>query len=239
MGRLHSYGLEWIDEDSLYQVTLKVIGGALERKRRENKRFPPDMFTVVAQAVLTESSLSSSLEFDVLRSANKTLSNAIGNWHQSVLGLAPKWENLGTQGGLLDLRMKAGCKSEKWGRPIVVEVKNRFNTIKKVDEKNVWDNLDRAARLENAVAYLFQIIPETPERYDRPWKVSGRDERPNIRCCDGATAYDMVFEHNGALRELSEVFPMLVNDVANNSAVMPEGFEESELEIAFRRCLPD
>lgn len=98
-------------------------------------------------------------------------------------------------------------------KPTYVEVKNRYNTIKASDEKNVWDNLDTLARASGGKSYLVQIVPKKPERYDEPWRVSGRSSRDHVRCCDGATAYTYAFKRENALQEFYEVFPDILSDV--------------------------
>ncbi|WP_201772594.1 Eco47II family restriction endonuclease [Bifidobacterium catenulatum] len=208
----HDYGLDWIDQDALYEKTKHVFESAINKKK-EKKSNPPDPFTLVAQSIISESTLENVLHFEVERKINKTLSNSVGLWHQHILSLAPGWVDLGSNGGGIDLKMEPGFTDSRFGKPLVAEVKNRFNTIKASDEKEVWDTLDLAAKTHGAIAYIFQIVPKTSERYDRPWKVSGRPEKENIRCCDGATAYDIVFQRDNALHDLYEVFPLIMDDI--------------------------
>lgn len=235
----HSYGLDWIDEDALFRVTEKVFGSAIRKvEDRAGRALPPDPFTVVAQAVLTDAPVADVLEFDRVRAINKTLSNAIGEWHQAVLGIAPNWRSLGANGGGVDIRTREGYLSPKWGKPVFAEVKNRFNTIKASDEKDMWDKLDLLAKANEAVAYLIQIVPRTTERYDRPWKPSGRTERRTVRCCDGATAYDMVFGRAGALRDLYEAFPLVMADVVSGSPELPGSFSADDALRVFSDGLP-
>lgn len=212
MGALR-YGLAWIDEGVLRAVTQHTFGNALQTKKRQA---PPDPFTLVAQSVITNSSLDSAIGFEAERAINKTLSNEIGLWHQRVLGLAEGWHDLGASGGGVDLR--SDRIDARFGKTLVAEVKNRYNTIKSSDEKKVWDQLDLDARSTDSVAYVFQIVPKDHARYDRPWKVSGRSERDHVRCCDGATAYEMVFGREDALQELYEAFPALLRDALGLTA---------------------
>lgn len=211
----HSYGLSWIDEDALFDVTVESFKKSIADSRKKMTfGNPPDPFTLAAQAVLTGAPLSDPIGFEPKRALNKTVSNNVGLWHQHVLGLAEGWEDSGTSGGGIDLRMTPGRTDPKFGKQILAEVKNRYNTIKSSDEKDVWDRLDFAARSNNAVAYVFQIVPKTPQRYDRPWNVSGRTARDHVRCCDGATAYELVFGRRDALKELYEIFPILLGEAA-------------------------
>lgn len=212
-GSNHRYGLDWIDEDELYKIVEHVFGSSIEKAKSSELSTPPDPFTIAVQAVLFDQPAESMTAFEKLRGVNKTISNAVGNFHQCVLGLAEGWENLGANGGVVDLVVHETPTS----KPVHVEVKNRYNTIKASDEKDVWDKLDMLARTNNSVSYLVQIVPKNPVRYDKPWSVSGRPERDHVRCCDGATAYAWAFKKENALEELYEVFPDILSDVLGRS----------------------
>ncbi|WP_297565571.1 Eco47II family restriction endonuclease [uncultured Arcanobacterium sp.] len=209
----HQYGLDWLDEDELYKIVKHVFGSSIEKAKSSELSTPPDPFTIAVQAVLFDQSAESMMAFEKLRGVNKTISNAVGNFHQCVLGLAEGWDNLGANGGVVDLIVRETPTS----KPVHVEVKNRYNTIKASDEKAVWDKLDMLARTNNSVSYLVQIVPKNPVRYDKPWNVSGRSERDHVRCCDGATAYAWAFKKENALEELYEVFPDILSDVLGRS----------------------
>lgn len=222
----HSYGLDWIDEDKLFDVTAHVFSGVIRKARsmREGAlRTPPDPFTIVTQAVLSGQDAESMMAFEQLRGINKSISNAVGTWHQTVLGLADGWENLGSTGGVVDLFVRETPDAA----PIAVEVKNRYNTIKSSDEAALWDRLDMLARSNKSKSYLVQIVPSPNdrERYDRLWKVSGRETKETVRCCDGATAYTWAFGKHDALSELYHAFPKLLSDVASISGFNDEGME--------------
>ena len=216
----HSYGLDWIDEDELFAITKHVFQRAITKAREVELQLPPDPFTLVTQGVLFHQSAESMFSFEKLREVNKTISNAVGNWHQAVLGLADGWVNLGANGGGVDLRVM----TEDPLHPIAVEVKNRFNTIKSSDEKELWDKLYFLAQTNGSKSYLVQIVPKTPERYDRPWNVSGRTPNERVRCCDGATAYSWAFGRSNALRELYDAFPLILGDVLDENDVSADGF---------------
>lgn len=180
---------------------------------------PPDPFLIVAQASVTGTSFQDGMAFEEIRKVNKSISNALGNKHQYILGIAPNWKSLGATGGVLDVRTKPGYLHPRFGKAIVAEVKNRFNTIKSSDEKDVWDKIDQAARLSDAQGYLFQIVPKTPERYDEMWEPSGRSAKPTVRCCDGATAYELVFGYHDALYELYCALPEILEDIKRTNGI--------------------
>ena len=142
----HDYGLTWIDNAALYDEIKKNFGKFFAPEKNK-KQLPPDPFLILTQALITGESLNDSLGFEKTRKINKSLSNALGDMHQGILGLAPHWTTLGAAGGVLDIKTVDGYVHPAIGKPVVAEVKNRFNTIKASDEKDVWDKIDAAARL--------------------------------------------------------------------------------------------
>ena len=235
----HNYGLTWIDNNDLYLEVERAFSRLLGLSGSTDNSLPPDPFLITAQSLIADTSFSNCLAFEDIRKLNKSLSNALGNMHQYILGVAPHWESLGTTGGVLDIRTKPGYLHPKFGKPIVAEVKNRFNTIKS-EEKTVWDKIDQSARLSGAQGYLFQIVPKTAERYDKMWAPSGRSEKATVRCCDGATAYEMVFGYRDALYELYCALPEVLVDVKRtnglkHTAPLPS---PKEMEQLYRMVLP-
>ncbi len=209
----HTYGLSWVDEETLYQTTLDCFSKALGLSKGSAEN-PPDPFTLVAQAMVTNTTLEANLVFEAVRKVNKSLSNAVGSFHQCVLGLSPNWESMGKSGGLVDLRTVHGYLHPRFGKPVVAEVKNRFNTIKASEEAGVWDKIDHASKvMGNAQGYLFQITPKMPERYDKKWAPTNRVARDHIRVCDGATAYELVFGVPTAMKELYLALPEVFLDI--------------------------
>lgn len=232
----HSYGLSWIDEDRLFEVTDHVFGKMFAVRKEE--QLPPDPFTLVAQAKILDEPLQAIVDFDDLRSRNKSLSNAIGLWHQKVLGLSPRLTELGSNGGGVDLRTAPGVLLPTWGKPGYFEVKNRFNTIKASNEKDVWDKLKLLAQSNGAVSHVVQVIPRTREPYDRPWVPSGRTSDERVRCCDGVTAYAFAFDRPEALHELYRAMPAVLDDVRmehglSSAAAVEEGLSEQLFDEAF------
>ncbi len=157
--------------------------------------------------------------------------------HQGILGLAPHWTTLGTAGGVLDIKTVDGYVHPVIGKPVVAEVKNRFNTIKASDEKDVWDKIDAAARLTNSQGYLFQIVPADTHRYDEKWEPSGRKAKNTVRRCDGATAYEIVFEYKNALHELYEALPAIFADIRSSDS-MVSTIDRKTMELLYSSVFP-
>lgn len=232
----HDYGLTWIDNDALYYEAKRNFDKFFAPERNK-KQLPPDPFLILTQALITGESLNDSLGFEKTRKINKSLSNALGDMHQGILGLAPHWTTLGTAGGVLDIKTVDGYVHPVIGKPVVAEVKNRFNTIKASDEKDVWDKIDAAARLTNSQGYLFQIVPADTHRYDEKWEPSGRKAKNTVRRCDGATAYEIVFEYKNALHELYEALPAIFADIRSSDS-MVSTIDRKTMELLYSSVFP-
>jgi len=214
----HDYGLDWVDNDALYGAVLTSFSNLLGLTDSA-RDLPPDPFVIIAQGMVTDTAFEENMRFEQVRKVNKSMSNAMGNMHQKVLSLGENWHDLGTAGGVLDIATVPGYVHPRFGKPVVAEVKNRFNTIKASNEKDMWDLIDQASRLNSAQGYLFQITPPSPERYDMMWEPSGRRAKANVRVCDGATAYEIVFGVPDALKQLYMALPGIFADIRRRNGM--------------------
>jgi len=146
------------------------------------------------------------------RKAQKTLSNHVGDFHQSVLGKVAGWANLGKGGGL-DLLSKE--------RKIIAEIKNKHNTVTGGKLVHVYTELDdcvmqKTSLYKDYTAYYVEIIPKKPRLYDVPFrpsdkaKGSRKPENVLIRKIDGYSFYNLVTGVDGALYQLFNVLPDVI-----------------------------
>ncbi|MCG7259190.1 MULTISPECIES: Eco47II family restriction endonuclease [unclassified Corynebacterium] len=212
-----TWTIDWITKDKVEAIARKSFAGAIRRiKAKQKKNLQTDPTLVIALNALLDMPYK-----DVIRIADdvsivKTLQNAIGDFHQAVLGAAHGWNDSGSSGGVFDI-----YSDEKiplaGDRNVVAEVKMRYNTIKASDEAKTWDKLKDAVNSRGGssqcVAYLIQIVPKTQESYDRPWKVSGRNQLPYVRCIDGTTAYHLVTGEPDALNQLLHALPAILKEI--------------------------
>lgn len=224
------YGLDWVDQDLLFHTIARTLRNPLGLKTVRTD-MPDDPFSMLLQSMIADVSMEEVRLFEVRRKLNKRISNAVGVLHQNVLGLAENWTSLGTAGGVLDLRTVEGYVHPRFGKPVVAEVKNRFNTIKASEEPEMWRKIKDAANLSQAQGYLFQITPRHKERVDQMWKVSGLTENPLVRVCDGVTAYELVFGVPDALEQLYFALPHILSDILQELGRTPTQalLEEREL----------
>lgn len=153
------------------------------------------------------------IEQEKARQSQKTMQNAIGDFHQEILGSILGWSNLGIAGGL-DV-----VNEEK---KIIAEVKNKFNTTKGNHRVEIYDAIKsklKEKKYNNFTGYFVEIIPQDKKSYNKPFTPPDnktkkrRPTKRNIRIIDGASFYALATGRKSALQELFEVLPgVLVND---------------------------
>ncbi len=154
-----------------------------------------------------------------LRQAGKSFENALGDFHQRLLGSINGWESLRT-GGQFDVI----CQSRK----IIAEIKNKHNTVKASDQIKTYEALDdlvnkKSSRFKDFTGYYVTIIPKKPDRFDEPFTPSDRTKgkkaaaQDNVRHVDGATFYEIATGHKNVLKEIFEAIPKVVERLNSES----------------------
>lgn len=235
------YGIHWIDNDELFEVTKKQF----ERVYRnfdeplvvDKSKNPIDPFTAIFQL-----GGSPALDYEgwvaaeKSRQSIKTLQNAVGAWHQAVLGLADGWKNRGSSGSVYDVE----STSPQLGfgddpdvpKNIIAEVKNKYNTIKGSDEHLTHKNLhEQASSRVDTIAYLIQVVPKDRSHYNKRWTPSKSFLSSKVFVIDGETAYDLIFKQTNALRQIYSILPALLQDV-REELKLSDG-ENGNLQISF------
>ena len=143
------------------------------------------------------------------RQSQKSLTNAIGTFHQQILACIQGWEDLGTS-NQVDLVNRE--------RKIIAEIKNKHNTLKASDKAMLYRRLSDLIFKKNSIfkgftAYYVEIVPDSSKSYDIPFVPSdsstgGRcpvDKK--IRKIDGRSFYALATGDENALDNLFTVLP--------------------------------
>lgn len=204
---MHEPELGWVSNDQLEAFAVKRFRKSVRKVQSDSlDELSVEPTLAVVRAGITGVRFVDDDELNVAVALTKTIQNAVGLFHQDVLGAVSGWASTGAAGGLVDLRGVSPLTHD----PILAEVKMRWNTIKSSDEKDTWDKLRNARRTDvrpGTIAYIFQIVPKDRLAYDHPWRVSARQEDPQVRAADGVTAYHLVTGDPRALRDLLEAMP--------------------------------
>lgn len=216
--------LPFISDKTLVKFTKEVLDKAgVAEVEAENKLYSNviDPFSALFDAIRHNLTLDEWLIQEKSRQIQKTLQNAVGEFHQNILGSMVGWEN-GGRGGSYDVK-----NPEK---KIIAEIKNKHNTMNSSMAKAVYDNL--AGHLQYSekgyTAYVVYIVPKNPKSLNTRWSPNQRTIalREDIRRIDGLSFYKLATDYPNALHMLYQSLPEAVSMIINGS---PDKVKNSRL----------
>ena len=184
-------GLPWIDDRVLRHVVLTMLERAQDASNHAPERIKKnviDPFSSLIIAAATGISEEDDLtSVQQVNSASSGISNAIGNFHQQILGAVDGFDN-----------HDAGYDLESPEKLILAEVKNKHNTMNASTREKVVSDLDTAVRQKagNWTGYLVIVIPAKPDRYKK--QLTKRE----VYEIDGASFYELATGYSSALHDL-------------------------------------
>ncbi|MBI4256436.1 Eco47II family restriction endonuclease [Candidatus Uhrbacteria bacterium] len=221
--------LGFISEAELTELVQNVvvkISAAVDKGEKDPHKNVVDPFSSVFESIYFQTNMSEWLEKEKARQIQKSFQNAIGDFHQRVLGRVEGWQDLrvGSVADLVNHEMK-----------IIAEIKNKHNTTKGSDKVRIYDGL--AALLgrkeyRGYTAYYVEVIPKTPKRINKPFTPSDnttkaqRVANESIRLVDGAMFYEVATGRRDALRELYAVLPSYVGLCCQQTSLTAEADPE-------------
>jgi len=177
-----------------------------------------DPFSAIFDAHFHQMTLSDWLVSEKARQIQKTMQNALGTFHQNILGSMDGWEDLGV-GHVFDIRNRE--------RRMIAEVKNKYNTTKGNHKVAIYDDLkNELSKPEYAgfTSYYVEIISQRRHKYDKPFTPSDnrsgrqRPEDERIRVIDGSTFYALASGTEDALKKLYSALPEVIADITRKPA---------------------
>jgi len=221
---------KWLNEEALRRAIRHVHDGykaAIENaslERLERNRIDP--WGLLFELSLSDKSIEDWLSEEEARQLQKTINQAVGEFHQILLGNCEGWEDLGVGD---DSKLDVSKRDDS----IFAEIKNKYNTMNSDAENSVFTKMHQIRRLRpETTVYLVQIVPRIS--CDRIWKKKkNTDEK--LRRISGDVFYEMVTGQKNALYELAEVLPESIKAfVAENKIDSSRGEEilRGELETA-------
>ncbi|MFI5504605.1 Eco47II family restriction endonuclease [Corynebacterium kutscheri] len=178
----YSYGIDFFSDEVLENAVhrlMRRVDDALIRHNPHTNIIDP--FAAIFEASLLKISLDEWFPTEVTRQLNKTLSNAVGDFHQDLLGRLPGWESTGTSGGYYDLKSTKPFGVNQ--QLAIAEVKNKYNTLNSGGKEKIYDNFQNLRALpeyKNHTFYLIEII-QRQSSGDIEWQLSNRAARKDIR----------------------------------------------------------
>ena len=213
--------LPFISDQDFMRETKKVIDSANSALNQNSDVLYSnvvDPFSAIFDSTRQGITLSEWLIIERNRQVQKTIQNALGVFHQEILGSVPGWESLGT-GKIVDIVHEQ--------RNIVAEIKNKHNTTKGNHKKEIYDDIKAVISLTypGCVGYYVEIIPKTRTPYDHPFTPSDNTEhnrraaRTDIRIIDGKSFYHIVTGIPNAIDLVYKALPVALARILNNQEV--------------------
>lgn len=174
------------------------------------------------------------IKSEIARQDDKTISNAIGVFQQSLLGCI---------NGINDLGVGNGCDISNTAGTIFAEVKNKHNTMNSSSAEATFQKLQTVAdNHPNATCYLVQIIAKNS--IDELWEGSFNHKyysHPRVRIISGDKFYALLTGIPDAFAQLCEAIPRathdyLANITASSSVGMTQNSVYSQLDSKAQRA---
>ncbi len=207
--------LKFISDKNLISAVGKVLEVIKSAERDAGITFHKnviDPFSALFHGITHAITYKEWIKQEKARQSQKTMQNAIGDFHQEILGSIPGWINLGAGGGL-------DIANEEI--KIIAELKNKFNTTKGNHRVEIYDAIKsklKTKEYENYTGYYVEIIPQGKNKYNKLFTPSDnktKKRRPankKIRIIDGVSFYALAAGRQHALQELFEVLPVILAD---------------------------
>lgn len=206
--------LPFISDEDLKAHTKALLDAATRAEARVSKNPYEnviDPFSALVDAARQRVSVEDWMEQEKSRQIQKSLQNALGQFHQSVIGSMPGWEDMG-KGGSFDVRNK--------DKKIIGEVKNKHNTMNSTSAVGAYDKLQKHLDYGGEpgyTAYLVGIIPKTPKPYISEFapseKGQQRPHRKDILRIDGKSFYEVATGDRESLSRLYNALPLVLSDL--------------------------
>lgn len=186
---------------TLYNAYSNAKNQISKRKFYNNKI---DSFKLTFDAKFNNLSEKELIEFEIKRQVDKAVSNAIGIFHEDILGGINGYE----RGSLTGYDIKATNNT------LFADIKNKHNTMNSSASESLYQKLQRfVEQYPNAKCYWVQIWAKSS--FNEPWIVSYKNrkyEHPNIHKISGDKFYALLSRQENALFELYKALPNAIDD---------------------------
>lgn len=232
------YGLDFIADEDLVRQTKKLLDAALAGEAKANAnpyRNVIDPFSALIDASRQGIPVTEWLDQEKARQVQKSFQNALGDFHQGILGSLDGWKDLET-GGIADVRSDSN--------KIIAEVKNKYNTTKGNHKREIYDDLAQMIATTHIgyVGYYVEVVPKVKVPYNKPYAPPDnrtklrRSARDDIRVIDGYSFYEMASGTKDALRLLYGVLPRVLADILGTAPDLI--VSDKEFGELFQRAYP-
>lgn len=230
----YSYGVEFITDKVLEDaVNALMLSAESERKKKDIHRNVIDPFAAAFEAASLKVSMEDWLAVEMGRQAGKTITNALGHFHQHLIGLLPGWKSTGRSGGVVDF-VHHGPFGENQ-TPAFAEIKNKFNTMNSQTMHSLYETFSGRLRwpeYRNYTMYLIQVIQKQVAD-DIPWAPGQLGVREDIRVISANRVYEL---STGDPNAFEKVFNAVLMILQSKHGLKLDNLNKSVLEDLFSRA---
>lgn len=186
-------------EDSISKIVKAIHNAYMDAKESNDIHSNViDPFSALLEASFNNMNYADWIVAEKSRQTQKTLQNAIGNFHQNIIGEIKGIQNLGI-GQIVDIVFEE--------KKIIAEIKNKYNTTKGNHKVAIYDDIASVLTdgKNDFIGYYVEIIPEKPIPYDKEFTPSDnkthsrKKANPNIRVIDGKSFYEKITGDQNAI----------------------------------------
>lgn len=200
--------VNYISNEHLLSCIEKLHNSYLEAKKEfTKKKFyknKVDTFKLIFDSNFNDLSEKELIKLEMVRQIDKSVNNAIGTFHEEVLGGIDGYEN----GKLSGYDIKATDDS------LFAEIKNKHNTMNSSSAESAFQKLARFAddnRKSNC--YLVQLLAK--KSFNKKWEgiINGKEySHSRVHIISGDQFYELLTNEKNALYNLYKVLPIAVKD---------------------------
>ena len=232
--------LPYISDTDFIKHLNPIADKGIEAKQNAPKRFYSnviDPFGPIFEMGILGVNAGQWEKLEINRQIQKSMQNAVGKFHENILGSVPGWSKVEV-GGIIDL-----VKDDK---TIIAEIKNKYNTVSGGKLKDHYQELSDQINKKNmayfgATSYFVQIIPKNSASFNKCFTPSDKStgkkcpKDNKIREIDGRSFYAMVTGFDNALDMLHDQIPIALAQSGAIKNAFPSN-DLKELSDYFKRA---
>ncbi|MCT0485848.1 Eco47II family restriction endonuclease [Weissella paramesenteroides] len=170
-----------------------------------------DPFRIYMDTIFQNISLDDYLKNEMNRKIEKSISNEIGSFQEELLGAIPGFKRYRVG----DLEAE-GVDIVSDDKLIWAEVKNKHNTVKGEDAKNIYRKLQNIAeKYPKSTVYYVRII-DTKSRNEQ-WQIPKHNlNHPRVKIISGDRFYELLTGDPFAFKKLLDAIPVALKDYVDS-----------------------
>jgi type-2 restriction enzyme eco47II len=194
------------NDDALSKIIKKIYDAYVAAKSSNDIHSNViDPFSALLESSFNKITYDQWIEAEKSRQIQKTLQNAIGNFHENIIGEIKGFKNLKV-GEIIDIISE--------DKKIIAEIKNKWNTTKGNHKVAIYDDIASVLTTigDGFTGYYVEIVPKTSTTYNKEFTPSDnkthsqRTANSKIRVIDGKSFYAMITgDENAIFRIYNEI----------------------------------